>query len=168
MKVTVIPIVGGALETIPKGVVKWRFRNQRTRGDHPDYSIMKIGQNTGKSPGDSRRLVFIQTRVRNRQLMLVRKTLESKIITIIMIMTTTPITITIIVIIITTIRRTTTTQTRIKQSSIDMYIPYNYFYTIYILMCYDVICNIYVRVFVCVCLIIYIYIYIYIYINIYL
>ena len=34
------------LETISKGLVK------RTSGDHPDYSIIKIGQNTEKCPGD--------------------------------------------------------------------------------------------------------------------
>ena len=26
--------------------------NQKTNGDYPDYSIVKIGQNTEKSPGD--------------------------------------------------------------------------------------------------------------------
>ena len=26
--------------------------NKRTNGDHPNYSIIKIGQNTEKSPGD--------------------------------------------------------------------------------------------------------------------
>ena len=34
-----------------------RLRNQRTRGDHPDYGIIKIGQNPEKSPGDLRRIV---------------------------------------------------------------------------------------------------------------
>ena len=33
-----------------------RLRNQRTCGDHPDNSIIKISQNTEKSPGDLRRL----------------------------------------------------------------------------------------------------------------
>ena len=28
-----------------------RFKNERTSGNHPDYSIVKIGQNTEKSPG---------------------------------------------------------------------------------------------------------------------
>ena len=32
-----------------------RHRNQRTGRDHPDYSIVKIGQNTEKSPGDLRK-----------------------------------------------------------------------------------------------------------------
>ena len=29
--------------------------NQRTSGDHPDYSIIKIDQNTEKSSGDLKR-----------------------------------------------------------------------------------------------------------------
>ena len=29
--------------------------NRRTNGDHPNYSIVKIGQNTEKSPGDLQR-----------------------------------------------------------------------------------------------------------------
>ena len=56
MKVTVIPIVLGALGKIPKGLVKG-LGNKRTSGNHPDYSIMKIGQNTEKSSGDLKRLV---------------------------------------------------------------------------------------------------------------
>ena len=34
----------------------WRLRNKRTSGDHLDYTIIKIGQNTKKSSGDLRRL----------------------------------------------------------------------------------------------------------------
>ena len=53
MKVTEIPLVIGALGTTPKGLVKGtgRLRNQRTSGDHLNYSIIKIGQNSKKSPG---------------------------------------------------------------------------------------------------------------------
>ena len=32
------------------------LRDQRTSGDHPNYNIVEIGQNTEKSPGDFRRL----------------------------------------------------------------------------------------------------------------
>ena len=39
--------------------------NQRTSGGHPDYSIIKIGQNTEKSPGDLRRLAVTQTPVKD-------------------------------------------------------------------------------------------------------
>ena len=73
MKVMVIPIVISALRTIPKGLVKRteRLGNKRTSGDHPDYSIIKISQNTEKSPGDLRRLVVSQTPVKEHQLTLV-------------------------------------------------------------------------------------------------
>ena len=45
--------------------------NKRTGGDYPNDSIIKIGQNTEKSPGDLRRLAGTQTPVRNHQLTLV-------------------------------------------------------------------------------------------------
>ena len=48
-----------------------RLGNKRTSGDHPNYSIIKIGQNTEKSLGDLRRLVVTQTPVRIYQLTLV-------------------------------------------------------------------------------------------------
>ena len=41
-----------------------RLRNERTGENHPDYSIIKIGQNTEKSPGDLRRLAVTQTSVK--------------------------------------------------------------------------------------------------------
>ena len=50
--------------------------NKRTSGDHQKYSIIKIGQNTKKSPGDSRRLALTQTPGKDHQLMLIRKTQE--------------------------------------------------------------------------------------------
>ena len=67
MKVTVIPIYIYALGTIPKGLVN----DWRTSRDHPDNRIIKINQNTKKSPGDLRRLAVTQTPVRNHQLTLV-------------------------------------------------------------------------------------------------
>ena len=36
------------------------FENNRKCGDYPNYSIIKIGQNTKKSPGDLRILVVPQ------------------------------------------------------------------------------------------------------------
>ena len=39
--------------------------------DHPDYSIIKIGQNIEKSPGDLRKIVVTQAPVKNHQLTLV-------------------------------------------------------------------------------------------------
>ena len=54
-----------------------RLRNKRTSRDHPDYSIIKIGQNTEKNPGDLRRFAVSQTPVANYQLSLVwKKTLK--------------------------------------------------------------------------------------------
>ena len=53
-----ISIVNGALGTTTKGFSKGtgRLRNQRTSDDRSDYSIVKIVQNTEKSPSDLRRL----------------------------------------------------------------------------------------------------------------
>ena len=50
--------------------------NKTTSGDHPNDSIIKIGQNTEKSPEDLRRLAVSQTLVKNNQLMLVGKILK--------------------------------------------------------------------------------------------
>ena len=44
--------------------------NKRIRRDHPNYSIVDIGQNTEKSPGDLRRLATSQTPVENYHLTL--------------------------------------------------------------------------------------------------
>ena len=74
MKVTVIPIVIGVLGPVTKGLVLGleSSENKRTSGDHPDYSIPEIGQNTEKSPGgDLRRFVVTQTPVKNHRLMMV-------------------------------------------------------------------------------------------------
>ena len=52
MKVTIVPIVIGAFGTVTKGLKgTGGFGGWRTSGDHPDYSIIEIGQYTGKSPG---------------------------------------------------------------------------------------------------------------------
>ena len=52
----------GAFGTIPRG--SGRLGNKRISRDHPDYSIIKIDQNTEKSPGDLRRLAVIHTPVK--------------------------------------------------------------------------------------------------------
>ena len=74
MKVMGIPIVVCAPQRICKET--GRLGNKRINGDHPDNSISKISQNTEKSPGDTRKLAFAQTPVRNHQLTLVWKTLK--------------------------------------------------------------------------------------------
>ena len=43
------------------------FGDKMTNGDHPNYSIVEIGQNTKKSPGDLRRLAVTQTPEENHQ-----------------------------------------------------------------------------------------------------
>ena len=50
------------------------FGNSRTSGDHPNYCIIELGQNTEKSPENLRRLAVTQIPVRNHQLTLVWKT----------------------------------------------------------------------------------------------
>ena len=76
MKVTVIPMVIGALGKSPKGFLreleeleigKWA-KTIQTRD-------IKIGQNTEKSPGDLR-LAVTQTPLKNHQLKLMWKTLK--------------------------------------------------------------------------------------------
>ena len=71
---TFLPIVIGALGTGTKNWYKdWRtggLENNGTSGDHPNYSIIEIGQNTEKSPRDLRKLAVTQTSVKDYQLML--------------------------------------------------------------------------------------------------
>ena len=54
----------------------WRLGNKRTSGDHQNNSIVEIGQNTKKSPGNVRKLTVTQTPVENYQLTLVWRTLK--------------------------------------------------------------------------------------------
>ena len=51
-----------------------RFGNKRMSEDHPNYSIIKIGQNTVENPGDLRRFAVSKTPVRNHRLSLLWKT----------------------------------------------------------------------------------------------
>ena len=70
MKMTVRAVVIG----------KWTqgFRNKKTGGEHPNYNIVDLGQNTKKSPEDLRRLTVTQSPVKDHQLTLMWKTLMSK------------------------------------------------------------------------------------------
>ena len=52
------------------------LRNKRMNRDHPNYSIIKISQNTEKSPGNSKKLAVTQTPVRNHLLTQVGKLLK--------------------------------------------------------------------------------------------
>ena len=53
-------------------------RNNRTNGDYPNYSIIKIGQNTAKSHGDLRRLVVTHTPGKDHQQTLIWKILKEQ------------------------------------------------------------------------------------------
>ena len=44
--------------------------NKRTNGDHPNYCIIEINQNTEKSPGDLKRLAVTQSPVKDHQVTL--------------------------------------------------------------------------------------------------
>ena len=59
MKVAVIPIVIGALVTVPQRLGKGagRVENQRTSQVSPDFGIDKTDQNTEKKPEDLNKLV---------------------------------------------------------------------------------------------------------------
>ena len=72
MKVTVIPIVIGALGKVTKELVKKNggLGTKKTSGNNPNYSIAEIGQNTEKSPGNLRKLAVTQTPVKDHQLTL--------------------------------------------------------------------------------------------------
>ena len=94
MKVTIIPTVTGDFGTVTKGLfkwledleisyfqvlqsLKWSFSDcTKTSGDHPNYFIIKNGQNTEKNPGDLRGLAVTQTPVKDHQLMLMWNTLK--------------------------------------------------------------------------------------------
>ena len=49
----------------------WNVETNRTSGDYTNYSMVKMGQNTAKSPGDSERLTRTQTPVKDQQLTLI-------------------------------------------------------------------------------------------------
>ena len=57
-------VIGAAKGTRGLGI-------KRGSGDHPNYSIVHIGQNTKKGPGNLRKLAITQTPMENHQLMLV-------------------------------------------------------------------------------------------------
>ena len=57
MKVTVIIIIIGPLVTVTKDCYR---ENGRTIGDHLNYSIVEIGQNSEKTPGDLKSFAFTQ------------------------------------------------------------------------------------------------------------
>ena len=73
---TVLPVVNVALGMVTKGLVQelQENGNKRTSGDHLNYSIIVVSQNTEKSPADLRRLAVIQPPTRYHWQLLVWKT----------------------------------------------------------------------------------------------
>ena len=69
MKVSIIPIVIGTLGTVTKGLVQEQEVLEIKY--HSNYSIIKIGQNTEKSPGNLERLADTQAPVSNHRLTLI-------------------------------------------------------------------------------------------------
>ena len=47
-----------------------RLGGRRTSGDYPNYNIIENGKNTGKSPGNLRRLAVTQIPLKDHQLKL--------------------------------------------------------------------------------------------------
>ena len=73
MKVTVIAILIGALGTITKSLDKRAggVGDRSTSGNHHDYNLIKIGQNSEKRPKNLRRLAITQTPMKDHQQTLV-------------------------------------------------------------------------------------------------
>ena len=78
MKMTIIPILIWVIGSVTKIITKGAggLRNKRISEDHPNDCIIEIGQNTEKSPGESRRLAITQTSGIDHQLTLMWKTLK--------------------------------------------------------------------------------------------
>ena len=68
MRVTKI-IVGVGKQNLGKGT--GRIGNRKKNSDYPIYSIVEIGQNIEKSPGDPRRLETTLTPIKHHKLTLV-------------------------------------------------------------------------------------------------
>ena len=62
---TVIPIVIGPLGIVTKELVQGTggLGNKRTSGDHAKCSMVEMGHNNNKSPGDLRQLAINETPV---------------------------------------------------------------------------------------------------------
>ena len=75
MKVTIIPFVIGAFNTVTRGLLKGLEDLY-----HPNYDIIANGQNTEKIPMGMRELAVTQTPVKDHQLTLTWKTPKKEII----------------------------------------------------------------------------------------
>ena len=65
---TEIPILIGALDTISerRGKGTESLGNKRINEDHPNYSIIKVGQNTKESPAELKRLAITHAPVKKQ------------------------------------------------------------------------------------------------------
>ena len=70
IKVVFLVIVICALGSVTKGLIK-RMEDFEISGDHPNYCITEIGQNTEKSCGNLWRLAVTQTPLKDHQLTLI-------------------------------------------------------------------------------------------------
>ena len=69
MKVTIVLIVIGAFGTVTKGLLKG-LEDLEVGGRVETISIIEIGQNSEKIPGDMKRIAVIQTPMKDHQLTL--------------------------------------------------------------------------------------------------
>ena len=74
VRVTVIPIVVGALGTVPKEKEIRTIIYQKKNRNHSEDKIVEIGWNTEKCPGDLKSLVITKIPGKSHQLTLVWKT----------------------------------------------------------------------------------------------
>ena len=77
MRLIVTPTLIGVLDLVQSLNVwkgDWKSRKSQDDRDHPDNSIVKIGLNTEKSPGDLRRLAVTWTPFKDQQLALMWET----------------------------------------------------------------------------------------------
>ena len=75
MKVTIIPIVIGAFDTVTKGLLK-ELEDLEVGRRVETIQTIENGQNTEKIPGDLKRLALTETPVKDHQLKLMWKTLN--------------------------------------------------------------------------------------------
>ena len=69
LRVPVKVIMVGVLGTVPKGFDERleKLEIKEKNRNHPDYSIVEIGQNTRMSPGDLRKIAATQTPMKDHQ-----------------------------------------------------------------------------------------------------
>ena len=70
MKLTMIPIVDGAIRTFPQNHSKVTGKKLEIRTEHlPDYSTVKISTNILKNTGNMMRFTVIQTSLKKKKIL---------------------------------------------------------------------------------------------------